>query len=111
MRMPRQELRRNDFFVVNTTEDPDVREYHSRVRLLDDWMTQGAMKGAKFISPGEPTCAVLDLALDVPGVAGANVKAYLLTVEKSPVFSWDEIEENLMQMFYGIKTALVLPER
>ncbi len=85
----------------------NVRVYHSRLRLLDPGIqvTAGACGAMEFVN-GQPLDGVLELVLSIPGVAQAKVTAYALTVEKSPVFHWAEIDAHLANLFLGVPLAL-----
>jgi hypothetical protein len=99
-------LRETPFFRV---EQPsvDVRTYHVRLRLLDDAGSQGFVAGSEHGDWGFEVSPLLRFVLTIPGVAGAEVRAYYLAVQKSPLFSWDEIETELMPLIYGVKQAIV----
>lgn len=109
-------IRESTYFgVEKVPNDDNTRVYHSRLRLLDErWQYQGGFKGIRLAGMSDdqevPLASVLAFVLDLDGVTFAEVKAYQLTVKKSPLFSWDEIEVNLLPLWLGIKPALEATE-
>ena len=51
---------------------------------------------------------VLRLVLDIRGVTEAIIQAYSLTIVRSPVVSWQEIEADVTTLLYGIRQAVTL---
>ena len=99
-------LTQDGFIGVETTPDENIRVYHSRLRLMEDWQIQGGLAGATQLSDGTPVCATLEFLLSLPGVAEAQVMAYRFVVKKSPVFSWGEVEKPIAALLLGVRTVL-----
>jgi hypothetical protein len=107
-------IRENMWFAVEDVEDnKNCRVYHSKLRLLDEHAVEGGMrnttsgidtKGLSF-----DLNSVLAFVLDVRGVTAVETRAYQVTVVKSPVVAWAEIDNELMPLLYGVKQALTIP--
>lgn len=80
--------------------DKDTRIYFSHTQLADH--PEGAEYGMEVES------AVLEAALEVPGVAAAEVHGYHLSILKTPMYSWDEVEPKLLVLMTALN--LELPE-
>lgn len=102
----------NYFNIEDFPDDPDLRVYHSSMRLIDDNMQHvEAFKGTqKMLAPGsmepEPLPAVMEFALAINGVVWCRIAAYTLAVRKSSIFSWDPIDLELVTLWIGIRTAM-----
>lgn len=109
--MPATTIRENQWFRVEQSENADARTYHSRLRLLDDgWQGVAGQKGAVLYDEQTPIPATLDLVLNIPGVTWGRVTAHAIDVIKASTFAWEEIDAYLMELMYGVKTALdVMP--
>jgi hypothetical protein len=92
--------------------DDATRTYHTRLKLMDNLnicraatnMTQAMLADGTLL--GLPP--VLRLVLDIRGVAEAVITAYALTIVKSPVVSWAEIEAEVTTLLYGVRQAVTL---
>jgi len=94
------------YFSVEDVND-NVRNYHSRMRLLDDGQQyQGGLSGAEVLENGSEINPILAFTLSIQGVVEAVVKAHAMTIRKSPLFSWSTIDESLVPLWYGIKIAI-----
>jgi hypothetical protein len=107
-------IRENMWFGVESVhEHPNVRVYHSKLRLLDEHAVQGAMRNTTIGVDTHGNFFEMSgfslLVLDIRGVTAVEVKAYQATVFKSPIVAWSEIEEQLMPLLYGVRQALTLP--
>jgi hypothetical protein len=59
-----------------------------------------------MIGEDMPIPGVLELVLSIPGVVHAQVTAWKLDILKSPVYEWDDVEDHLIPLWLGIKTAI-----
>jgi hypothetical protein len=81
-------------FAIATTSDPECRIFHTRM-ILTDHVCVG-VSGCDNVA--ELVEGILDFVMRLPGVVQAQVERHKLTVVKSPMFSWDEIEEPLVEL-------------
>lgn len=51
---------------------------------------------------------ILSVVIEIPGVVQANVEPHKLTVVKSPVFDWEEIEPKIQELFKFAKIPELL---
>jgi len=99
------------FAMEEDPKTPHTRVYHSRIHLLDaGYQRQVGMKGVEYLQMSDgrvaPISPVLKAVLDMEGVACAELRAYELTLTKSPVFDWGEIEVQFVPLWLGIQTAV-----
>jgi hypothetical protein len=92
---------------------PHVRVYHTRISLQEDYGQQGGLSntvaGIDVAGRWFDLCPVGQMVLQIPGVTGIEVRKNQITVCKSPIFKWDEIDEHMMPLMYGIKQAVAVP--
>jgi hypothetical protein len=97
------------FNIEEFPDDPDLRVYHSRLRLLDEgYQHLEAYKGVGLVDPETPLPAVMEFALDVDGVIWVRISAYTLVVRKNTLFKWTDIDKELIELWIGIKAAMDL---
>jgi hypothetical protein len=91
-------------FARQDTDNVECRIYHTRM-ILTDFASQGVMKcdGVENMVDG-----VLSVVIAIPGVVSANVEPHKLTVVKSPVFDWEEIEPKIRELFQFAKIPELL---
>lgn len=94
--------------VEHVRDSLDVRIYHVKTRLLDEHQVVGACQGAQRLSSDvlgldlPPLAVVL---LDIRGVAAIEVRAHHFVVRKAPLYDWEPIEEAILELLLGAKTA------
>lgn len=91
-------------FARQDTDNENCRLYHTRM-ILTDFASQGVMKceGVENMVDG-----ILSVVIEIPGVVQANVEPHKLTVVKSPVFDWEEIEPKIQELFKFAKIPELL---
>lgn len=98
-------LRETPFWAIEATPDPDIRVYYSRIRLLnDDKFSLALLQGAQF-TVGLDLEPVAEILLNIRGVTAVELRANYFVVRRTPVFSWDEIEDEIINLLRGIKIA------
>lgn len=99
------------YYIEEDPRNPLHRSYHSRMRLLDEgFQIVGGNKGSRYIAEGVEIPGLLDTVLDIPGVAHAQVTAYQLDILRSPMYAWDEIDQDMVRLWLGIPTAILATE-
>lgn len=106
-------LLENHWYAIAGTTDPDVRVYYTRLLLMSDYGVQGLLKGSQFgqIPLMFEPAPIIELVLEMPGVVHAEVRAHHILLTKSPVFTWDEIDERMLVLMEGIALATDLNEK
>ncbi len=91
-------------FARQDTDNAECRIYHTRM-ILTDFASQGVMKcdGVENMVDG-----ILSVVIALPGVVQANVEPHKLTVIKSPVYGWEEIEPQIEELFKYAKITELL---
>lgn len=91
-------------FAKQDTDSAECRIYHTRM-ILTDFASQAVMKceGVEDMVDG-----VLSVVIAIPGVVQANVEPHKLTVVKSPVYDWEEIEPKIQELFKYAKIPELL---
>jgi hypothetical protein len=91
-------------FAMQNTDNPDCRVYHTRM-VLTDFASQGVVKceGVEILVDG-----ILEFVISMPGVTQALVEPHRLTVTKSPLFDWEEIEPRIKDLFQFSKIPELL---
>jgi hypothetical protein len=79
-----------DISVQNTT-DPNVRGYHTRFGMVDAPESGSRGNSAELGAFGS-------LFLDIRGVAHVQVGPYILLITKAPLFSWQEIDPEVVKI-------------
>jgi len=107
-------IAQNMWWAIETHENADnARTYHTRLRLIDDMNICRAQSNMQQAMTRDGTIldlpATLRLVLDIRGVTEAIIQPYSITVLKSPVVSWPEIEAEVQPLLYGVKQAVTLP--
>lgn len=88
------------YYACELTPDADLRIYHSRLPLLDGLITEAAHKGMfEDMSP------LMEILMSIDGIAVAQLYMYKFYVRKSSIFTWDEIDEKIMELLRGIPLA------
>jgi hypothetical protein len=107
-------LIQNQWFGVEESGDPDVRVYHSRLRLLDEFANVQAMANMRQLvnTDGTPheLPAVVETLLSIKGVATVNVQAYIAVVRKSPLYDWREIDDDVLRLLGGVRLAMTIDD-
>lgn len=103
-------IRENKYFNIEGNEDENYRIYHTRMQLLErGWSRVAAFKGVYSIDYGTPIPPIMDLFLNAPGVVWVRMMNYQIEVRKSPLFTWEEIDQTLLGALLGTVTALEEP--
>jgi hypothetical protein len=106
--VPSRFAKENRWWAVEHAGDPDVRIYHVKTRLMDANQAMGAFQGAQNMAPdvlGVDLSPVILLLLEIRGVVAVDLRAHQFVVRKAPVYDWDEIEERILELLYGVKLA------
>lgn len=103
-------LPENKYYNVEEYKDePNLRTYHSGLRLLDDglYVVEG-YRGATLLDEHTELPAIVEFALNTNGVLWVRLNAYTLSIRKSPMFKWEDIESKLLVLWIGIMEAMDL---
>ncbi len=93
----------NEYINIETREDDaDLRIYHSKMRLVDDWAHIEAYKGVIGVDAQTAMPSMLEFALGIDGVTWCRVTAHTLLIRKSPIFQWNAIDDKLLDAWMGI---------
>jgi hypothetical protein len=101
------ELDRSSYAIQHHPENIDCRIYHTRM-LVTDYASQGVLRceGAEDMVDG-----ILAFVISLPGVIHAIAEPYKITVTKSPLYDWGEIEREILGLmkFSSIPELLRFP--
>ena len=99
------------YFNIEKFDDPDFRVYHSGLRLLDEgYQHLEAYKGVELVDSHTALPGLMEFALGINGVTWVCLASHTLSVRKSPLFKWDDIDQQLVELWVGIKAALDLDD-
>ena len=76
---------------VQATTDPNMKVYHTRFE-----MSSGPEAGSR--GDDEQVGGFGQLVLAIQGVSQVRVCPYILMVTKAPLFTWDEVEPNVVKL-------------
>lgn len=97
----------NAYYAIEYSANEHARVYHSKLCLLATGSQQGAYAN---VAPEEldfELSPILKIALAITGVEVAQIYAYKLVIQKSPMFDWDsEIEPAIINLLEGVATAI-----
>jgi hypothetical protein len=79
-----------------------IRLYHSR-EPMTDLAEESVRRNGRAYTP------LFNRILAVPGVMGIIGRPYLCYLEKSPMFSWDEVHFE-MEALFGAKIVPMFPD-
>lgn len=92
-------------FIMQETDQPDMRVYNVRHSLTELAHEDGCMGGENTLG------AFGKLLVSIPGVEVVRVQRYRFFVSKAVMFEWSEIEQQIAELVENFKHIADLVER
>ena len=94
------------YLAIETTMEVEVRSYHTRMLLYEDNSFQMLSKTVNEDALDFEIAPVLKLFLRLPGVVAAKIEPYKLTIQRAPLFTWEEMEPAILDILKGVGLAI-----